>query len=122
LDAHGRDLPPGGGALGLLERIDPKGRDPRLSGVAIDVACDVDNPLCGPRGASAVYGPQKGATPEMVAELDANLDHFARIVARDLGISIRDLPGAGAAGGLGGGLVAFVGGRLQPGIDLVIRA
>jgi glycerate 2-kinase len=122
LDADGRDLPPGGGALGRLERIDPGGRDPRLSGGAIDVACDVDNPLCGPHGASAVYGPQKGADPDMVAELDGNLDHFARIVARDLGISIRDLPGAGAAGGLGGGLVAFAGGRLQPGIDLVMHA
>lgn len=121
LDADGRDLEPGGGPLGRLARIDPQGRDPRLSGVAIDVACDVDNPLCGPRGASAIYGPQKGATPAMVAELDGHLAHLARLVERDLGICIGDLKGAGAAGGLGGGLVAFAGARLQPGIVLVIR-
>ena len=88
----------------------------------IAVACDVTNPLCGPQGASAVYGPQKGATPEMVARLDANLDHFAKIVLRDLGLDLRDLPGAGAAGGLGAGLVAFARGRLQGGVDLVIEA
>jgi glycerate kinase len=122
LDADGRDLEPGGGGLGRLARIDPSRRDPRLGDIAVEVACDVDNPLCGPRGASAIYGPQKGATPAMVQELDGNLAHFARIVERDLGVAIRDLPGAGAAGGLGGGLVAFAGGRLQPGIDLVIRA
>jgi glycerate kinase len=122
LDASGRDLGPGGGALGSLDRIDPGGRDPRLDGVEVAIACDVDNPLCGPRGASAVYGPQKGATPELVAALDRNLDHFARIVARDLGPAIRDLAGAGAAGGLGGGLVAFASGRLEPGVALVIDA
>src|SRR5262249_4409412 len=105
LDSHGLDLRPGGGALGRLERIDPSGRDPRLAGIEVAIACDVDNPLCGPRGASAIYGPQKGATPAMVADLDANLEHFAVIVGRDLGVAIRDLPGAGAAGGLGGGLV-----------------
>jgi glycerate 2-kinase len=122
LDADGRDLGPGGGALAGLDRIDPSGLDPRLDGIEVAVACDVDNPLCGPRGASAVYGPQKGAGPAMVALLDANLDRFARIVARDLGRAIRDLPGAGAAGGLGGGLVAFASGRLEPGVSLVIDA
>jgi glycerate 2-kinase len=122
LDADGRDLGPGGGALAGLDRIDPSGLDPRLGGIEVAVACDVDNPLCGPRGASAVYGPQKGADPAMVATLDANLDRFARIVARDLGRAIRDLPGAGAAGGLGGGLVAFASGRLEPGVRLVIDA
>jgi glycerate kinase len=122
LDAEGRDLEPGGGALARLARIDPSGLDSRLSGIEVAVACDVDNPLCGPRGASAVYGPQKGADSALVATLDTNLDHFARIVARDLGCAIRDLPGAGAAGGLGGGLVAFASGQLEPGIALVIDA
>jgi glycerate kinase len=122
LDASGHDLEPGGGPLAALDRIDPAGRDPRLDGVSVAVACDVDNPLCGPRGASAVYGPQKGADPAMVAELDRHLDHFARIVARDLGTDFALRPGAGAAGGLGGGLVAFAGGRLEPGVDLVIEA
>jgi len=122
LDSEGRELPPGGGALGRLDRIDGSNRRRELDGVSIAVACDVTNPLCGPSGASAVYGPQKGATPEMVSLLDANLSHFAAIVGRDLGVSIAEIPGSGAAGGLGGGLVAFAGGRLQPGIDLVIEA
>src|SRR6185295_16616717 len=118
LDASGRDLGPGGGALGDLDRIDASGRDPRLDGVEVAVACDVDNPLCGPHGASAVYGPQKGVDPAMVATLDRNLAPFAEVVERDLGIAIRDLPGAGAAGGLGGGLVAFAAGRLERGVSL----
>ncbi|MBV8384510.1 MAG: glycerate kinase, partial [Planctomycetaceae bacterium] len=122
LDAEGREIGPGGGALDRLAAIDASGRDPRLEGVEVAVACDVDNPLCGPRGASAVYGPQKGADPAMVAALDRNLDHLARVLERDLGVSVRDLPGAGAAGGLGAGLVAFASGRLEPGIALVIRA
>ena len=122
LDASGHDLEPGGGALSRLDRIDASGRDPRLAGVAVSVACDVDNPLCGPRGASAVYGPQKGASPGIIADLDRNLAHYAQVVARDLGPEIRDLAGAGAAGGLGGGLVAFASGRLEPGVALVIDA
>jgi glycerate 2-kinase len=122
LDANGHALEPGGGAVAKLDRIDSSGRDWRLDAIDVAVACDVDNPLSGPQGASAVYGPQKGATPAMVRELDRALDHFAEIVARDLGAAIRDLPGAGAAGGLGGGLVAFAGGRLERGIDLVIDA
>jgi glycerate kinase len=122
LDSQGRDLRPGGGNLDRLARIDPSGRRPELDGIEVAVACDVTNPLCGPAGASAVYGPQKGATPAMVERLDANLAHFAGIVARDLGIAIRDLPGSGAAGGLGGGLVAFAGGRLEGGVNLVIDA
>ncbi len=122
LDEDGRELGPGGGELNRLARIDASGRRRELDGIAVAVACDVTNPLCGPRGASAVYGPQKGATPAMVAVLDANLAHFAAIVERDLGVAIRDIPGSGAAGGLGGGLVAFAGGRLEPGINLVIEA
>jgi len=86
------------------------------------VACDVSNPLCGPRGASAVYGPQKGATPELVAMLDANLAHLAAIIRRDLGVDVAEVPGAGAAGGLGAGMIAFAGGRLEPGVSLVIEA
>ena len=86
------------------------------------MACDVSNPLTGPEGASAVYGPQKGATPEMVAELDRALKRFAAVAERDLGAAVEDLPGAGAAGGLGGGLVAFLGGTLRSGVDIVLDA
>jgi glycerate kinase len=122
LDSSGHDLEPGGGRLDRLDRIDTSGRRHELDGIEIAVACDVTNPLCGPRGASVVYGPQKGATPEMVETLDRNLGHFAAIVERDLGVKISDQPGSGAAGGLGGGLIAFASGKLQPGIELVIEA
>ncbi|WP_376794458.1 glycerate kinase [Thermogemmatispora sp.] len=122
LDAQGEDLPYGGAALARLARIVPDGLDPRLRESRIEVACDVTNPLCGPLGASAVYGPQKGATPEMVPLLDAALEHYAEIIQRDLGRSVRDLPGAGAAGGLGAGLLAFLGATLRPGAALVLEA
>jgi glycerate kinase len=122
LDAHGRDLGPGGGSLGALAQIDASGRRRELDGIEVSVACDVTNPLCGPDGASAVYGAQKGASPEMRATLDRNLAHFAEVVARDLSVAIKDRPGAGAAGGLGAGLVAFAAGVLEPGIDLIIDA
>ena len=122
LDTHGRDLEPGGGELDRLARIERTDLAAVLGSATIAVACDVTNPLCGPRGASAVYGPQKGATPEMVERLDRNLGHFADIVARDLDVAVRDIPGSGAAGGLGGGLVAFAGGRLEGGVNLVIEA
>jgi glycerate 2-kinase len=122
LDDRGHEIGPGGGSLGRLARIDASARRAELEGIEVAVACDVTNPLCGPSGASAVYGPQKGATPAIAAQLDANLAHLAAIVERDLGVSIRDIPGSGAAGGLGGGLVAFAGGRLEPGINLVIEA
>jgi glycerate kinase len=122
LDAQGHELDPGGGSLAALARIDSSGRRPELDGVVVSVACDVTNPLCGPNGASVVYGAQKGASPEMRAALDRNLAHFAQIAARDLGVAIKDQPGAGAAGGLGAGLVAFAAGTLEPGIELVIRA
>ncbi len=122
LDDQGRDLDPGGGKLDRLDRIDRSGRRRELAGVEIAVACDVTNTLCGPQGASAVYGPQKGADARMVEILDQNLAHFAAVVERDLGVAIRDLPGSGAAGGLGGGLVAFAGGKLEPGIALIIDA
>ncbi|HYF93698.1 MAG TPA: glycerate kinase [Symbiobacteriaceae bacterium] len=112
----------GGQALLELDRIDVSGLDPRLKQVDLLVACDVDNPLCGPRGASAVYGPQKGATPEMVQILDGALSHLADVMGRDLGVFVRDVPGAGAAGGLGGGLTGFLGARLRPGIEVVMEA
>ncbi len=119
LDGRGESLPPGGLALARLARIDARGRHPRLGACEIEVACDVDNPLCGPRGASRVYGPQKGATPEQVAALDAALAHFAAVVKRDLGADVAEAPGAGAAGGLGAGLMAFTGARLRPGAALI---
>ena len=122
LDTHGRELEPGGGELDRLARIERTDQVAVLGSATIAVACDVTNPLCGPQGASAVYGPQKGATPEVVERLDRNLGHFADIVARDLDVAVRHIPGSGAAGGLGGGLVAFAGGRLEGGVNLVIEA
>lgn len=122
LDRHGAELGGGGGALGGLARIGLDELDPRLAQCTIEVACDVDNPLVGPRGASAVFGPQKGATPEMVRELDAGLAHFAAIVERDTGVAVADVPGTGAAGGMGAAMLAFLGARLRPGIDIVMEA
>jgi glycerate kinase len=119
LDAEGQPLPNGGAALAKLARIDISGLHPRLREATIIGATDVTNPLCGPTGASAVYGPQKGATPEMVSELDAALKNFAEVVQRDLGKDILELPGSGAAGGLGAGLMAFTGAELRSGIDMV---
>jgi glycerate kinase len=122
LDDDGRDLPPGGAALARLARIDVSGLDPRLRQAQILAATDVFNPLCGPQGASAVYGPQKGATPETVHELDAALAHYAAVIERDLGVRVLDVAGAGAAGGLGAGLVAFLGAEIVPGAKLVADA
>lgn len=122
LDPGGEPIPRGGGGLDRLDRIDAAGRHPRIGQVAIEVACDVTNPLTGPTGASAVYGPQKGATPEEAARLDRNLAHFAAIVRRDLGVEIETTPGSGAAGGLGAGLIAFAGARLARGVELVLDA
>ena len=122
LDREGRDLGPGGASLAELASIDASGRDPRLAEATVTVAVDVSNPLCGPQGAAATYGPQKGATPEMVELLDAALARMADVVQRDLGLDVRDLPGAGAAGGMGAGLVAFAGAELRPGADLVCEA
>jgi glycerate kinase len=122
LDADGRDLDGSGGDLARLERIDVSALDARLADCRIEVACDVDNPLTGARGASAVFGPQKGATPEMVQVLDANLARFARIVERDLGVAVDQAPGAGAAGGMGAAMLAFFGATLKPGIEIVTAA
>jgi len=118
-DGTGSELPPGGLALSRLARIDTAGRHPALDSCEVVVACDVSNPLCGPTGASRVYGPQKGAGSDTVRRLDAALRHFAEIVAQQMGTPILDMPGSGAAGGLGGGLVAFTGARLRPGVDIV---
>lgn len=122
LDARGDPLPPGGAALARLDRIDMSAFQHPDSGVQITIASDVTNPLCGPMGASAIYGPQKGATPEDVALLDAALARFAEVVERDLGRDIRETPGAGAAGGLGAGLLAFLDARPRRGIHLVLEA
>ncbi len=121
LDDRGADLPEGGAALARLKRIEGQ-VDPRLIRVSIDVACDVRNPLVGPQGASAVFGPQKGATPAIVRELDAALATYADVVQRFLGRDIRDVPGAGAAGGLGAGLIAFADAKLRSGADIVMSA
>lgn len=120
LDEEGKELPPGGGALGRLARIDVSQMDPRLKSTAITVMCDVDNPLCGIRGASSVFGPQKGATPEMVKVLDSNLEHYAKIIKDQLNVDLKDIPGSGAAGGLGAGLLAFTNAALKSGIETVL--
>jgi glycerate kinase len=119
LDEKGKATGQGGGALGSVKRIDMGELDPRIGQSEIRVACDVTNPLTGPGGASRVYGPQKGADPEMVKRLDRNLGHFARMISEQTGTEIAQLPGAGAAGGLGAGLVAFLGARLVKGFDMV---
>jgi glycerate 2-kinase len=120
-DSEGRSVPGAGGSLKKVRRIVMDEMLPALDDVEIRVACDVDNPLLGPRGASAVFGPQKGATPEQVKELDANLAHFYGLLAETLGIDVRDRPGSGAAGGLGAGLMAFLKGQPRSGIDLVLE-
>lgn len=121
-DGQGEDIGRGGAALALLEHIDLRGLDPRLKACRIRAAADVNNPLCGPKGASAVYGPQKGATPQVVQELDAALRRFAHVVRTDLGVEVLALPMAGAAGGAGAGLVMFLGATLEPGGELVCDA
>ncbi|QNG38136.1 glycerate kinase [Geodermatophilaceae bacterium NBWT11] len=118
-DADGVDLPPGGAALARLDRIDPTGLDPRLAGVELLIATDVDAPLTGPRGAAHVFGPQKGADPGQVADLDAALARFALVVLRDLDLDVVDVPGAGGAGGTAAGALAVLGARITSGADLV---
>ncbi|MDZ4230419.1 MAG: glycerate kinase, partial [Dehalococcoidales bacterium] len=118
LNREGKEIPRGGAALMDLDRIDTSGLDPRLTRCEVTIACDVTNPLCGENGCSRVYGPQKGATGEMCRQLDSALENYAAVIKRDLGIDVIDMPGAGAAGGLGAGLVAFLGARLVPGIEI----
>jgi glycerate kinase len=121
LDGDGNPLAPGGGALMRLAHIETDGLDPRVAGVEVTVACDVDNPLVGQDGAAAVYGPQKGAEPDDVLLLDSALRRYARILQQDLGLDLANVPGAGAAGGLGAGAIAFLGAELKPGIELVLE-
>ncbi|HAS6216294.1 TPA: glycerate kinase [Vibrio vulnificus] len=122
LDAQGNALGYGGGELAKLATIDCSQLDSRLAQVRLEVACDVDNPLCGTKGASAVFGPQKGATPEMVTILDENLAHYAAIIKQQLGVDVRDMAGAGAAGGMGAALLGLLNAELRPGIEIVMDA
>ncbi len=122
LDHAGRPIGRGGDGLAALHRVDLSGRDPRLAAVEVTVACDVTNPLIGPEGAAAVFGPQKGASPEQVDLLERNLSHLADVLRRDLGVRVADLPGAGAAGGLAAGLIAFLGARVASGFETVAAA
>ena len=121
-NSQGSVIARGGAALSALHHISIDTMDARLQDCTFEVASDVNNPLTGPTGASAVYGPQKGATPAMVTELDEALEHYAAVIERDLGLAVRDIPGAGAAGGLGAGLLAFLHATLRPGAQIVLEA
>lgn len=120
LDSQDKPIGFGGAELANIVKIDVQQLDPRLQQVHIEVACDVNNPLCGECGASTIFGPQKGATSEMVKQLDAALSHFAEIAERDCGKQIRDQAGAGAAGGMGGGLLLLPSVQLKAGIQIVL--
>jgi len=120
LDGGGEAFLPTGGNLDRLAHIDISGLLPALNSIDMVTMCDIDNPLCGPLGASAVFGPQKGADEAMVARLDSNLLHLAHVIQADLGLDVLSLPGGGAAGGMGAGTVAFLGSRLQMGIETVL--
>ena len=122
LDAAQEPVGLGGGELAMLAHIDLTGLDKRLKACRIEVACDVTNPLTGEEGATAVFGPQKGATPEMIVTLDNALAHYAQVIARDLGIDVLNLSGGGAAGGMGAALYAFCGAQLRQGIEIVTDA
>ncbi|MHC4712366.1 MAG: glycerate kinase [Planctomycetota bacterium] len=122
LDSDGRELAGGGEILQQVATIDASKRPAELDGVSVTVACDVTNPLTGPEGAARVYGPQKGATGQMVEALEAGLANLARVIKQVLGVDVQDLPGTGAAGGLGAGLVAFLGARLEGGVQIVLEA
>lgn len=121
LDKKGKDIGYGGGALKDIDKIDLSGLDPRIKDVKIEVACDVNNPLTGKTGAAYIFGPQKGASEEMVVTLDENLKKFSNAIKKDLNKDIEDIPGAGAAGGLGAGLMAFLDAKLYKGIDIVVK-
>ena len=121
LDRDGNPIGRGGAELARLATIDLSAIDSRLNRVQIDVACNWSNILCGPRGVARVFGPQKGGTPEMVEQMSAALDNLAAVIERDLGMDVREMPGSGASGGLGAGLVAFLGATLHPRYDIVMR-
>ena len=120
VNGAGEAFVPVGGTLAEIASVDVTGMDPAVAALEIVTMCDIDNPLCGPTGAAAVFGPQKGADAAQIQRLDAGLAHLAQILERDLGISTVDLPGAGAAGGMGAGMAAFFRSRLQPGIETVL--
>jgi glycerate 2-kinase len=121
LDRDGKEIGFGGGELDKVVRIDLSALDPGIKTASFTIACDVKNPLCGPEGASYVYGPQKGATPDMVKTLDNNLRHFAEIIKKEMGKDLLDVPGSGAAGGLGAGLLAFLNADIKSGINIVME-
>lgn len=121
LDKDGNELGFGGGELEKLDRIDLTNFDRRLKDVVIEVACDVSNPLCGENGASYIFGPQKGASVEMIKILDNNLKHYAKVIKEQFGKDVLEIAGAGAAGGLGAGLMVFLNGDLKKGIEIVIE-
>ena len=122
LDASGNNISVGGAGLAELASIDLGALDPRLAQVRFEVACDVDNPLTGERGASAIFGPQKGADAQMVVQLDQNLAHFAAVLLRDTGIDISTAPGSGAAGGIGAAMLLMAQVELKSGVDIVLDA
>ncbi|SFJ82662.1 glycerate kinase [Paenibacillus sp. UNC496MF] len=122
LDERGEEVPDGGGGLQRLCQIDVSGLDVRIMDSEIVIACDVTNPLVGPRGASIVFGPQKGADPETVQLLDHNLAHLSHVICRELGLEVSHVPGAGAAGGLGAGMLAFLSARMASGFEVVANA
>jgi len=121
LNAAGESIKRGGGGLAELASIDVSAVDPLVAQTKIRIASDVTNPLVGPKGSAAVFGPQKGATPEMVPVLDANLAHYAAIIKQTLGKDLANYPGAGAAGGLGAGLLAFTQSQMEKGVEIVVR-
>lgn len=121
-DANGTEIGSGGGSLMSLNTIDISGLDPRLAACTIRVACDVTNPLTGDRGASRIFGPQKGATEAQIVELDNNLAHYADVIKKSLRVDVKEVPGAGAAGGMGAALMAFLGAELRSGIEIVTQA
>jgi glycerate kinase len=121
-DANGKEILPGGAGLISLNSIDISSLDPRLASCTLRVACDVTNPLTGELGASRVFGPQKGATEAMIVELDRNLAHYAEVIKKSLRIDVMNVPGAGAAGGMGAALMAFLGAELRSGIEIVTQA
>ncbi|STJ09218.1 glycerate kinase [Escherichia coli] len=121
-DANGNEIGFGGGSLNTLNDIDISGLDPRLKDCVIRVACDVTNPLVGDNGASRIFGPQKGASEAMIVELDNNLSHYADVIKKALHVDVKDVPGAGAAGGMGAALMAFLGAELKSGIEIVTTA
>lgn len=120
-DQDGQILSGNGRDLARVARIDASGLDGRLKDVEVQVACDVSNPLCGKNGAAHVYGAQKGATEEMIVQLDSGLENYARVIAEQIGKKVRDMPGAGAAGGIGAGALAFLNAKLVSGVDLLIE-